>query len=216
MPPRFRRARAPMPRMDGATSWTRLPTGSSIAHRRAAARRSFRNLQLLNENRVGRGGRMARRDLLYGRVKQARAYALYKGKLDRTASEQLLTKVERVKPGILDFNRLLGRDAGRDGIGNRIRGRAVRSSNAARYSTAPSRRPGRPWLRALSARRPTFWSRPAGWATYLIRAMARQGPGKPFRVFRGISPDGGGNNPAGNNLLQCNKFFLTTRRLIPR
>jgi hypothetical protein len=44
-----------------------------------------------------------RRDLLYMRLKQARAYGMPTGRLDRVASEQVLAKVERLSPGILDF-----------------------------------------------------------------------------------------------------------------
>lgn len=44
-----------------------------------------------------------RRDGLYGRLKQARAYAGPAARLDRSASEQLLARIERLSPGILDF-----------------------------------------------------------------------------------------------------------------
>ena len=44
-----------------------------------------------------------RRDLLYLRLKKARAYTASPGKLDRAAAEQTLSKIERLSPGILDF-----------------------------------------------------------------------------------------------------------------
>lgn len=44
-----------------------------------------------------------RRDLFYTRLKQARPYAIAPGKQDPSTSEQLLTKIERLSPGILDF-----------------------------------------------------------------------------------------------------------------
>jgi hypothetical protein len=44
-----------------------------------------------------------RRDTIYARLKQAPAYTVSKVKLDPLASEQLLSKVERLSPGMLDF-----------------------------------------------------------------------------------------------------------------
>jgi hypothetical protein len=44
-----------------------------------------------------------KKESLYGRLKQARAYGPYTGKLEKAAAEQLLIKVERLFPGILDF-----------------------------------------------------------------------------------------------------------------
>lgn len=44
-----------------------------------------------------------RRDLFYTRLKQARPYASHTGKPDAATSQQLLTKIERLSPGILDF-----------------------------------------------------------------------------------------------------------------
>lgn len=41
--------------------------------------------------------------LVYERVKQSRLYAGAPMKLDRAAAEQLLAKIERLQPGILDF-----------------------------------------------------------------------------------------------------------------
>jgi hypothetical protein len=68
----------------------------------AGAETEFPESQLMNaaEWSARTGGR---RDMLYGRLKQAPAYARYKGPLERAGSEQLLAKAERVMPGILDF-----------------------------------------------------------------------------------------------------------------
>lgn len=44
-----------------------------------------------------------RRDLFYTRLKQARPYASHSGKQDAATSERLLTKIEHLSPGILDF-----------------------------------------------------------------------------------------------------------------
>ncbi len=44
-----------------------------------------------------------KRDRLYDRLKQSRVYQAQTGKLDRAASEQVLAKIERLLPGILDF-----------------------------------------------------------------------------------------------------------------
>jgi len=45
----------------------------------------------------------SRRDQLYTRLKQARAYAPVAAGLDRAAASVMLAKVERLKPGLLDF-----------------------------------------------------------------------------------------------------------------
>jgi hypothetical protein len=44
-----------------------------------------------------------RRDAVYSRLKQARAYAPYKGGLDRASAAQFVASAERLFPGILDF-----------------------------------------------------------------------------------------------------------------
>jgi hypothetical protein len=45
----------------------------------------------------------ARRDTVYGRLRQARAYLAPAARLDGKACEQLLGRVDRLSPGILDF-----------------------------------------------------------------------------------------------------------------
>lgn len=44
-----------------------------------------------------------RRDLFYTRLKQARPYSASPGKRDPAASAQVMAKIERLSPGILDF-----------------------------------------------------------------------------------------------------------------
>lgn len=44
-----------------------------------------------------------RRDVSYLRLQQSRAFTAMGVKLDRTAAEQALAKIERLSPGILDF-----------------------------------------------------------------------------------------------------------------
>jgi hypothetical protein len=44
-----------------------------------------------------------RRDLFYTRLKQAPSFVNATGKVDGTAAAQLLTKIEKLSPGILDF-----------------------------------------------------------------------------------------------------------------
>jgi hypothetical protein len=44
-----------------------------------------------------------RPEMIYGRIRNARAYAPQKGPLDAAAAEALLAKAERLRPGLLDF-----------------------------------------------------------------------------------------------------------------
>ena len=41
--------------------------------------------------------------MIYSKIKQARAYAPYKGTLERAASEHWLNRAEQLFPGLLDF-----------------------------------------------------------------------------------------------------------------
>lgn len=62
----------------------------------------FAESQLMTEAEwIARSGN--RRDVVYGKIKQARAYAPYKGTLERAASEHFLQKAEQLFPGLLDF-----------------------------------------------------------------------------------------------------------------
>lgn len=66
------------------------------------AETEFAASQLMNEAEwTARSS--GRRDTLYAAVKQARAYAPYKGSLDQAGAAKLLTQAERLFPGILDF-----------------------------------------------------------------------------------------------------------------
>lgn len=66
------------------------------------AETEFPEAQLMTETEwTARGGN--RRDVIYAKVKQARAYAPYKGSLDRAASEHFLGRAAQLYPGILDF-----------------------------------------------------------------------------------------------------------------
>ncbi len=66
------------------------------------AETEFAEAQLLNETEWAARSD-GRRATLYARLKQSPAYVAPSAKLDRTASEQALAKVERLSPGILDF-----------------------------------------------------------------------------------------------------------------
>jgi len=66
------------------------------------AETEFPESQLMTEAEwTARSGN--RRDVIYGKIKQARAYAPYKGTLERAASEDFLKKAEQLFPGLLDF-----------------------------------------------------------------------------------------------------------------
>jgi hypothetical protein len=45
----------------------------------------------------------SKKGLLYARLKQSRLYTTPPAKVDRAAAEQMLMKIERLKPGMLDF-----------------------------------------------------------------------------------------------------------------
>ena len=66
------------------------------------AETEFPESQLMTEAEwAARSGN--RRDVTYAKIKQARAYAPYKGPLERAASEYFLGKAEQLYPGLLDF-----------------------------------------------------------------------------------------------------------------
>ena len=44
-----------------------------------------------------------KRDLIYARLKQSRLYAAPAAKVDRAGAEQILAKVDRLTPGLLDY-----------------------------------------------------------------------------------------------------------------
>jgi hypothetical protein len=45
----------------------------------------------------------SKKGLIYARLKQGRLYTMPPAKVDRAAAEQMLAKIERLKPGMLDF-----------------------------------------------------------------------------------------------------------------
>ena len=66
------------------------------------AETEFPDAQLMTEAEwAARTG--GRREMLYTRLKQAKAYGPYKGNLDRAGAQKLLAKAEQLFPGILDF-----------------------------------------------------------------------------------------------------------------
>jgi len=73
-------------------AWRYEPTGS----------RSGYTAALMNEAEWAARSN-SRRDQLYTRLKQARAFATPAAGLDRAAAQVMLTKVERLMPGLLDF-----------------------------------------------------------------------------------------------------------------
>ncbi len=68
----------------------------------SGAEAEFGETQLMTEGEwAARTG--GKREMLYARLKQARAFAPAKAKLDRDAAEQALARAERLFPGLLDF-----------------------------------------------------------------------------------------------------------------
>jgi hypothetical protein len=79
--------------VDDGTVYCTAPGGGETVFAEAA---------LLTESEWA-GKSDGRRELFYTRLKQSRHYAVPAGKPDAAAAEQLLTKIERLSPGILDF-----------------------------------------------------------------------------------------------------------------
>lgn len=95
----------------GATAYTQdgrayiveeVEDGTVYCTSKAGAETEFAEAALLTEAEwaAKTGGR---RDLFYTRLKQARPYASHSGKQDAATSEQLLSKIERQSPGLLDY-----------------------------------------------------------------------------------------------------------------
>jgi hypothetical protein len=66
------------------------------------AETEFAEAALLNEAEWGSKSD-GRRDLFYTRLKQSKAYTIPGGKQDRATSQALLTRIEKLSAGILDF-----------------------------------------------------------------------------------------------------------------
>jgi hypothetical protein len=66
------------------------------------AETEFPEAQLMNEAEwSARTGN--RREMLYSRMKQSKAYAPFKGPLDPAGAQRLLSRAEQLFPGLLDF-----------------------------------------------------------------------------------------------------------------
>lgn len=79
--------------VDGGTVYCSSPGGAET---------EFPETALMTEAEwAARSG--GQRDQVYMRLRQSRAYAAPTAKLDRAAASQLLAKVERLSPGLLDF-----------------------------------------------------------------------------------------------------------------
>jgi hypothetical protein len=77
----------------GGTAYCTAPGGAET---------EFPESQLMTEAEwAARSG--GRRDMIYAKLKQARAYAVYNGPLDRGDCEHFLAKADRLYPGLLDF-----------------------------------------------------------------------------------------------------------------
>ncbi len=77
----------------GGTAYCTAPGGAET---------EFPESQLMTEAEwTARSG--GRRDAIYAKIKQSRAYTPYKGPLDRGDCEHFLTKADRLYPGLLDF-----------------------------------------------------------------------------------------------------------------
>jgi hypothetical protein len=77
----------------GGTAYCTAPGGAET---------EFPESQLMTEAEwTARSG--GRRDAIYAKIKQARAYAPYKGPLDRSDCEHFLKTADRLYPGLLDF-----------------------------------------------------------------------------------------------------------------
>jgi hypothetical protein len=82
------------------------------------AETEFPESQLMTEAEwAARSGN--RRDVTYAKIKQARAYAPYKGTLERAASEYFLNKAEQLYPGLLDFTAFSAASRALDESGDR-------------------------------------------------------------------------------------------------
>lgn len=102
MPPRFRAGAAAYAKDGRRYVVDEVADGVVYCSSPGGAETEFAESQLMNEAEwSARSG--GRPEMLYGRLRQARAYAPYKGPLDRAGAEQLLAKAERLFPGILDF-----------------------------------------------------------------------------------------------------------------
>lgn len=66
------------------------------------AETEFAEAALLNETEWSAKSD-GRRDLFYTRLKQSKSYTIASGRQDRTTSQTLLARIDKLSPGILDF-----------------------------------------------------------------------------------------------------------------
>ena len=102
MPPRFRPGAAAYAKDGRRYVVEEIDDGTVYCTSPNGAETEFPEAQLMTEAEwMARSG--GKRDMVYGTVKQSRAFAPYKGALDRAGAEALLAKAERLFPGLLDF-----------------------------------------------------------------------------------------------------------------
>jgi hypothetical protein len=120
MPPRFRPGAAAYAKDGRRYVVDEIEDGIVYCSSPNGAETEFPEAQLMTEAEwTAKSG--VKRETVYGAVKQSRSFAPYKGALDKTGSEALLQKAERLFPGVLDFTAFTaasraasegGRDAG--------------------------------------------------------------------------------------------------------
>jgi hypothetical protein len=121
MPSKFRRGAAAYAKDGRRYVVEDIEDGIVYCAAAGGAETEFPEAQLMTEAEwAGRAG--SRTDKLYATIRQSTAYAPYKGKLDRSAASQLLAKVDRLVPGILDYAAFISAehilaDTGQDGAG---------------------------------------------------------------------------------------------------
>jgi hypothetical protein len=102
MPPRFRPGAAAFAKDGRRYIVEEVADGLVYCVSEGGAETEFPESQLMTEAEwASRAG--GRPEMVYGRIKQARAYAAQKAPLDAPAAEALLAKAERLFPGLLDF-----------------------------------------------------------------------------------------------------------------
>jgi hypothetical protein len=102
MPPRFSPGAAAYAKDGRRYIVDEVEDGTVYCSSESGAETEFAAAQLMNEAEWAARS-SGRRDTIYVAVKQARAYAPYKGPIDRAGAQKLLDKAERLYPGILDF-----------------------------------------------------------------------------------------------------------------
>jgi hypothetical protein len=117
-----------------------------------------------------------RRDAAFARLKQSRAYlAPGTAKLDRTASTQLLTKVERLSPGLLDFaaHAVAARALTENGDADLVAGLSIRACRSVFDAATPEARAS--LVASLLGASPTVLVDAGRLGDNLMRAMLEKG-----------------------------------------